>query len=82
MEPEKVRALSNFYREEFQRHLDQLHAAGVAAEQAAMERMCRRFLEDLDDLVSRSDFKMVAEKLLKSFDTLTGLSRSDPRQSH
>jgi hypothetical protein len=82
LEPEKVRALSNFYREEFQRHLDQLHASGAVDEQAAMERMCRRFLEDLDDLCWRSDFKTVAEKLLKSFDTLTGLSRLDPRRSH
>jgi hypothetical protein len=82
LEPEKVRALSNFYREEFQRHLDQLHASGAAAEQAAMERMCRRFLKDLDDLVWRSDFKTVAENLLKSFDTLTGLSRIEPPRSH
>jgi hypothetical protein len=82
LEPEKVRALSNFYREEFQRHLDQLHASGAADEQAAMEKMCRRFLEDLDDLCCRSDFKTVAETLLKSFDTLTGLSRTDPRLGH
>jgi hypothetical protein len=82
LEPEKVRALSDFYREEFQRHLDQLHACGAIDETAAMERMCRRFLEDLDDLCWRADFKAVAETLLKSFDTLTGLSRLDPRKGH
>jgi hypothetical protein len=82
LEPEKVRALSDFYREEFQRQLDQLHASGAVDETAAMEKMCRRFLADLDDLCWRADFKAVAETLLKSFDTLTGLSRLDPRKGH
>lgn len=79
MDPEKVRALSNFYREEFQRYLDQLQSSGVVCEQAAF---CRRFLDDLDHVCLRSDFPTVAETLLQSFDTLTRLSELDPRRGH
>lgn len=82
MDPEKVRALSNFYREEFQRHLDHLQACGLVDRQAAMERVCRRLLADLDDVCWRSDFPTVAETLLQSFDTLTRLSELDPRRGH
>ncbi len=82
MDPDKVRALSNFYREEFQRHLDQLQACGVVAERDAMEQACRRFLADLDHVCWRSDFPVVAETLLQSFDTLTRLSELDRRRGH
>ena len=82
MDPDKVRALSSFYREEFQRHLDQLQASGVVTRQAAVERVCRRFLEGLDHVCWRSDFPVVAETLLQSFDTLTRLSELDPRRGH
>ena len=82
MDPDKVRALSNFYREEFQRHLDQLHASGAVDRKVDMERMCRRFLADLDEVCWRSDFPAVAETLLRSFDTLTRLSELDRPRSH
>lgn len=82
MDPEKVRALSHFYREEFQRHLDQLEASGIVEQKADMERVCRRFLADLDDVCWRSDFPAVAERLLKSFETLTRLSELESRRGH
>lgn len=47
-----------------------------------MERMCRRFLADLDEVCWRSDFPAVAETLLRSFDTLTRLSELDRPQGH
>ena len=81
MDPDKVRALSSFYREEFQRHLDQLQASGVVARQEAVERVCR-VLEGLDHVCWRSDFPVVAETMLQSFETLTRLSELDPRRGH
>jgi hypothetical protein len=80
LDPEKVRALSNFYREEFQKHLDHLQASGIGPETA--ERTCRRFLDDLERLCWRSDFPRVAETLLQSFDTLTRLSEQNPPRGH
>lgn len=82
MDPEKVRALSKFYREEFQRHLDQLQASGIEGSRAGVEDAFRRVLEDLDRLCWRSDFPVVAETLLQSFETLTRLSELDPRRGH
>lgn len=82
MEQEKVRALSNFYREEFQRHLDYLEASGVGGEKPSVERVCRRFLKDLDSVCWRSDFPALAETLLRNFDALTRLSEHDPRRGH
>ena len=82
MDPEKVRALSNFYREEFQRHLDHLQASGAVDRKDDVERMCRRFLADLDLVCWRSDFPVVAETLLQSFDTLTRLSELDRPRGH
>jgi hypothetical protein len=80
LDPEKVRALSNFYREEFERHLDRLQACGVVAERD--ELACRRFLADLDHVCWRSEFPVVAETLLQNFDTLTRLSELERSRGH
>jgi len=82
LEQEKVRALSNFYREEFQRHLDYLESSGVGGEKPSVERVCRRFLKDLDSVCWRSDFPALAETLLRNFDALTRLSEHDPQRGH
>jgi hypothetical protein len=62
-------ALSNFYREEFLRHIEHLQASGI--------------LDD-DEGASLESFPALAETLLQSFDTLSRLSRLDPklRQRH
>ena len=77
MEPEKRRALSDFYREEFKRHLAHLQLSGIVS-----DTKCRWLAEDLDRICWRSDFPALAESLLKSFEALTRLSDLDPRQGH
>lgn len=82
--PELRRALSDFYREEFGRHLACLRASGLtcAASEEAFQRACDRLLVDIERVCCRSDFPAVAERLLLSFDTLTRLSESDRRPGH
>jgi len=84
LDPEVRRALTDFYREEFLRHLDHLQCTGVVHEgnRAAIERACDRLLSDLDHVCCRSGFPAVAENLLQSFDALTRLSELDPRPGH
>lgn len=84
MDPEKRRALSNFYREEFLRHLQHLESDGIADEcyREAVDRACRKFMNDLDHVCWHSDFPALAETLLQNFDALTRLSQLDPRQGH
>lgn len=84
LDPEKRRALSDFYREEFLRHLQHLESHGIVndANREAVGRAYRRFLSDLDRVCWRADFPAMAETLLQSFDTLTRLSQVDPRQGH
>ena len=84
MDPDKRRALSNFYREEFVRHLHQLESNGDLSDlqRAAFDRAYRRVLLDLDTLCCRNDFPAVAETLLQNFDALTQLSQFDPRRGH
>ena len=78
-------ALSNFYREEFLRHIEHLQASGILddGESEAVEpgpqgpdAPRRRLLA--------GGFPALAETLLQNFETLTGLSRLDPhhRQRH
>jgi hypothetical protein len=78
-------ALSNFYREEFLRHIEYLQASGILddGESEAVSR-ARRALTRLDDACSQESFPALAESLLQGFDTLTRLSRLDPysRQRH
>jgi hypothetical protein len=82
LDPEKRRALSNFYREEFARHIQQLQTSGIVTNRAAMDHVCRRFMEDLDHVCCRSDFAAIAESLLQNFEALTRLSELAPRQGH
>ncbi len=83
MDPEKRQALSNFYREEFQRHLEQLQSSGILNEDnPAVNRACRKLLTDLDLICGRERFSAVAENLLRNFEALTRLSELDPRRGH
>jgi hypothetical protein len=82
--PELRRALSDFYREEFGRHLECLRASGLscAGNAEAFRKACDRLLVDIERVCCRSDFPAVAERLLLSFDSLTRLSESDRRLGH
>lgn len=84
MDPEKRRALSDFYRAEFARHLAQLQSNGIVSDKNrdAMGDACRWLTQDLDRICWHSDFPALAESLLQSFDALTRLSALDPRDSH
>ena len=79
-------ALSNFYREEFLRHIEYLQVTGILddGESEAMSRARRALMTRLDDACSQANFPALAESLLQGFDTLTRLSRLDPnsRQRH
>jgi len=78
-------ALSNFYREEFLRHIEHLQASGIldGDESDTVDRT-HQVLRRLDDVCSLEAFPALAETLLQNFETLTGLSRLDPdhRQRH
>jgi hypothetical protein len=84
LDPDKTRALSEFYREEFDRYLEFLKSSGILNDDGReqMQRTCRKLMSDLDRICWRADFPAVAETLLQNFDTLTRLSELDPRQSH
>ena len=83
MDSYKRRALSDFYREEFRRHLAHLQMSGIYDEEnEAMSRACRKLMSDLDLLCGRDEFPAVAETLLQNFETLTRLSELDPRRAH
>jgi hypothetical protein len=82
--PQKRRALCDFYREEFERHIDFLATNGVLkrGQRGQLDHAYHRFLDDLDQVCWRSDFPILAETLLERFETLTRLSELDPRQGH
>jgi hypothetical protein len=83
MDVHKRAALSMFYREEFQRHLEQLQSAGILDESnREVAERAQRALLCLDRLCGHRHFPQVAETLLQSFDALSGLSTFDPRQRH
>ena len=83
MDADKRRALSDFYREEFLRHLAHLQMSGIFKEDnETMSRACHKLMSDLDLLCGREEFPAVAETLLQNFDTLTRLSELDPRRAH
>jgi len=77
-------ALSQFYREEFLRHIEHLQATGILDEshQQMVAEAHRAFTSRLDQLCALQSFPAVAERMLRSFDTLSGLSALDPRQRH
>jgi hypothetical protein len=79
------RAITDFYREEFQRHLLHLQESGLFAGDgctAALDKACQRLVDDLDRVCCRDEFPVLAETLLQSFETLTRLSEIEPRQGH
>jgi len=76
-------ALSNFYREEFLRHIACLQDSGVLDDtnREVAERACQA-LTRLDELCGLEHFPELAETVLQSFDALSRLSDLDPRQRH
>lgn len=84
MDPARRRALTDFYREEFVRHLECLEAGGFVHDgnRATLERAWQRIVGDLDRVCCRDEFPVVAETLLAHFDALTRLSELQPRQGH
>jgi hypothetical protein len=78
------RALTDFYREEFLRHLQHLETNGFVHDgnRAVMDRACAKLLTDLETVCSRAEFPAVAETLLQSFEALTRLSELAPRTRH
>jgi len=77
-------AVSNFYREEFLRHIEHLQAAGILDEsnRELVDRACRVIVTRLEHVCDESCFHALAETLLQRFDTLSGLSSLDVRQRH
>ena len=84
MDVAKRTALTNFYREEFLRHIESLQASGVLDEtnQEVADRACRAFCGRLDELCCLEHFPELAETVLQNFDTLSRLSDRDPRLPH
>jgi hypothetical protein len=76
-------ALSNFYRQEFLRHIEHLQAAGILDEtNREVADRCRAFCARLDELCCLEHFPELAETVLQRFDTLSRLSDRDPRLPH
>jgi hypothetical protein len=77
-------ALSNFYRQEFLRHIQCLQASGILDEsnREVADRACRAFCGRLDELCGLEHFPELAETALQSFDALSRLSDLDPRHRH
>jgi hypothetical protein len=78
------RALSDFYREEFLRHLQHLESHGFVHDgnRAVVDRACAKLMTDLERVCGRPEFPALAETLLQSFDALTRLSELPPRTGH
>ncbi len=78
MEIDKTRALTDFYREEFTKHLQCLDQSGLvtAARRDAMDKAWRRVCDDLPAVCCQNGFSAKAEALLRNFDTLTRLSET------
>jgi hypothetical protein len=84
LDPEKRRALSDFYREEFLRYLDHFEAVGIAGEggREVIDRARKTVLAELDRVCWREQFPALAERLLQNFETLSRISGVDPRARH
>jgi hypothetical protein len=83
MSTDRQVALSKFYREEFQRYIEYLQAAGILNEGRG-EAVSRALMTRLDEVCLLARFPAVAETVLQSFDALAGASRIDlnQRQRH
>jgi len=83
MDVAKRSALSNFYREEFLRHIEYLQASGILDESnREVADRCRAFCARLDELCCLEHFPELAASVLQSFEALSRLSDRDPRLSH
>jgi hypothetical protein len=84
VDAERRLALSNFYREEFLRHIEYMQTSGVdgGENEDAIDRARQAVLAHLDAVCALGSFPTLAETLLRRFDALTGLSSLDPRQRH
>jgi len=84
MDADRRLALSNFYREEFLRHIEYLQSAGILDETSrdVVDRTCELLRTRLDHVCALDGFPALAESLLQSFDALTRLSVLDPRRRH
>jgi hypothetical protein len=80
VESDRRRALSEFYREEFLRHIERMEALGIFTLQAL--NRARHHVHCLDEYCGHSEFPVLAEMLLQRFDTLSRLSEQNPRQGH
>jgi Zn-dependent M32 family carboxypeptidase len=78
--------LSDFYREEFLKHLEFLRLQreyysepAVARAEAALDRI----LDQFEALCTMRDADQLFSRLLRSFDLVTGVSAlSDPKKAH
>jgi hypothetical protein len=76
-------ALSNFYRQEFLRHIEHLHVAGILDENnREVADRCRACCARLDERGGLEHFPELAERVLQSFEALSRLSDRDPRLPH
>lgn len=79
-------SLIDFYREEFLKHQQCLHAQReYFSEQAicGVEQALQRVMADLEQLSEKADAGEVMARLLREFDVVTGLSAwSDPLKVH
>ena len=80
MESDRRRAISDFYREEFLKHIERMEAQGIVTLQA-LDR-ARHHVHCLDEYCEHAEFPLLAETLLQRFDTLSRLSEHNPRQGH
>jgi hypothetical protein len=84
VDPQKQLALCQFYREEFERHLDFLRTGGFlsGATRGRVDPVCERLLDGLDRICGCTRFPLLAEALLRNLDLLSGLSDIESRRGH
>jgi hypothetical protein len=80
----RQKAISDFYREEFLLHMEQLQDSGIVHDgnREVMNRTCEKLISDIDRVCTRAEFRGIAETLLQNFDTLTRLSQQGTRKAH
>ena len=84
--PTAQHPLTEFYREEFQKHQQCLQRQRPYYSESAItdvEAALTRIMGQLEQLCSKDNADQVVGSLLKKFDVVTGLSSwSDPKQTH
>jgi hypothetical protein len=77
--------LNDFYREEFLKHRECLARQREFYSERAItnaDGAIALVLQQLDALCARENAQQVMSRLLRTFDTVTGLSALEPRQYH